>query len=93
MSVPPNIHRFAVKFYTCYVLSGKETKVLYTIFEFVFKVLNKFLFYSLTLDDGNSLNAELNPICHMLALLGSHHILHVSRIRVNVYLKRPAEFF
>jgi len=30
----------------------------------------------------NPLNAELNPICHLLALLGSHHILHISRIRV-----------
>jgi len=32
----------------------------------------------------NPLNAELNPICHLLTLLGAHHILHVSRIRVNV---------
>ena len=32
----------------------------------------------------NPLNTELNPICHFLALLGAHHILHVSRIRVNV---------
>jgi len=32
----------------------------------------------------NPLNAELNPICHLLALFGAHHILHVSRIRVNV---------
>jgi len=31
----------------------------------------------------NPLNAELNPIRHFLALLGAHHILHVSRIRVN----------
>jgi hypothetical protein len=31
----------------------------------------------------NPLNAELNPICHLLALLGAHRILHVSRIRVN----------
>jgi len=31
----------------------------------------------------NPLNAELNPICHLLALLGAQHILHVSRIRVN----------
>jgi hypothetical protein len=31
----------------------------------------------------NPLNAGLNPICHLLALLGAHHILHVSRIRVN----------
>ena len=30
------------------------------------------------------LNAELNPICHLLALLGAHHILHVSRIRVKL---------
>jgi len=31
----------------------------------------------------NPLNAELNPICHSLALLGAHHILHDSRIRVK----------
>jgi len=31
----------------------------------------------------NSLNAELNPVCHLLALLEAHHILHVSRIRVK----------
>jgi hypothetical protein len=31
----------------------------------------------------NPINADLNPICHLLALLGAHHILHVSRIRVN----------
>ena len=32
----------------------------------------------------NPLNAELNPICHLLALLGAHPILHISRIRVKV---------
>jgi hypothetical protein len=31
----------------------------------------------------NPSNAELNPNCPMLALLGAHHILHVSRIKVN----------
>jgi hypothetical protein len=31
----------------------------------------------------NPLNAELNPICHLLASLGVHHFLHVSRMRVN----------
>jgi len=31
----------------------------------------------------NSLNAELNPICHLLALLGAQPILHISRIMVN----------
>jgi hypothetical protein len=34
----------------------------------------------------NPLNAELNPICHLLALLGAHHIVHVGRIRVNLLL-------
>jgi len=32
----------------------------------------------------NPLNAELNPICHLLALLGAHHILHISRIGVKM---------
>jgi hypothetical protein len=32
------------------------------------------------------LNNKLNPICHLLALLGAHPILHVSRIRVNMVL-------
>ena len=36
----------------------------------------------------NPFNAELNPICHLLALLGTHPILHVSRIRVN-FVFRP----
>ena len=31
----------------------------------------------------NPLNAELIPICYLLALL-AHHFLHVSRIRVNL---------
>ena len=31
----------------------------------------------------NLLNTELKPICHLLALLGAHHILHISRIRVK----------
>jgi hypothetical protein len=34
-------------------------------------------------EELNPLNAELNPICHLLALLEGHHILHVSRLRVN----------
>jgi len=31
----------------------------------------------------NPLNAELNPIYHLLVLLRDHHILHISRIRVK----------
>jgi hypothetical protein len=33
--------------------------------------------------DINPLNAELNSFCYLLALLGAHHILHVSRARVK----------
>jgi len=35
----------------------------------------------------NPLNAELNPICHLVALL-AHHILHVGKIRVNTLLNK-----
>jgi hypothetical protein len=33
----------------------------------------------------NPLYAELNPICQLLALLGAHHIIHVSNVRVKVH--------
>ena len=32
----------------------------------------------------NPLKPELNPICYLLALLGAHHFLHVSRIRIKL---------
>jgi len=31
----------------------------------------------------NPLNAELNPICHLLVLLGAQYISHVSVLRVK----------
>ena len=31
----------------------------------------------------NPLKVELNPICHLLALLGARHIFHVSGLRVK----------
>ena len=34
----------------------------------------------------NPLNAKLNPICHPLALLEAHHILHVSVVRVKGHI-------
>jgi hypothetical protein len=40
-------------------------------------------------EELNSINAELNPICHPLALLEAHHIFHVSRIRVNDLYSSP----
>jgi len=41
----------------------------------------------------NPLNAELNPICYLLALLGAHHFLHVSRIRVKSLILRLLMFY
>ena len=42
-------------------------------------------------DVFNPLNAELNPIRHLLALVGARHIVHVSRIRFNQFKQpRPA---
>ena len=37
------------------------------------------------------LDAELNPTCHLLALLGGYHILHVFRIRVKLRLFRKSQ--
>jgi len=41
----------------------------------------------------NPLDAKLNPICHLLALLGAHHILHVSRVRVNLIKQHTVLLF
>ena len=50
----------------------------------------------------NPLNPELNPICYLLALLGAHHFLHVSKIRVklltfrllcHIYMEHPLLMF
>ena len=32
----------------------------------------------------NPLNTELNPIRHLIALVGAHHILHFSRVRIKI---------
>jgi len=32
----------------------------------------------------NPLNPEINPICYLLALLGAHNFLHISRVRVKL---------
>jgi hypothetical protein len=41
----------------------------------------------------NPLNAELNPICHLLALLGAHHILHVGGLRVKGIILKCLETY
>jgi hypothetical protein len=60
---------------------GKSRNV--PIISVVFTGVNKsYLLRNTNLGYINPLNAELNSICHLLAL-GAHHILHVGRIRVN----------
>jgi len=45
---------------------------------------DKICMFSLQASTGiNPLKAELNPIYHLLALLGAHLIFHISRIRVK----------
>ena len=52
---------------------------------FLYKITSGFNFhYQLMHLLINTLNPELNLICYLLALLGTHHFLHVSRIRVKL---------
>ena len=53
-----------------------------TLFDLQLDTQNSYLFtYNKFI---NPLNPELNPICYLLALLGAHQFLHVSRIRVKL---------
>jgi hypothetical protein len=44
---------------------------------------SKALNWNDTLVRINPLNAELNPICHLLILLGARPILHIRRLRIK----------
>ena len=65
-----------------YTASGLLCYVNITVCMYVIWVTN-IRVSSFSLSVFNPLNAELNPTCHLLALLGAHHILRVSRVRVN----------
>ena len=62
-----------------------------------------FYFFVTVLIAINPLNPKLNPICYLLALLGAHHFLRVSRIRVKsltfrrlmsyIYMEHPFLMF
>jgi hypothetical protein len=72
-----NFHPFPIFPYMLPPLPpGSKLEPMYSFTELVYRDISWCLFF-------NPLNTELNPICHLLALLGSHHILYVSRIRVK----------
>jgi hypothetical protein len=56
-----------------------------------YKIKNAFR--ELEVVDINPLNAELNPICHLLALLGGATIVDVSRLGVNFPSNRGSTDF
>ena len=60
---------------TCARINTQWTSYIYSFALFV---------YLMTVYPINPLNAELSPICHLLALLGSTTIIVVSRLRVKV---------
>ena len=75
-------------FVRCYLKMSAGYVECYSIWYLIFLILlvsveSYFLFPLL-----NPLKPELNPICYLLALLGAHHFLHVSRIRVKLLTLR-----
>jgi len=48
------------------------------------ETLTDYKYRNITIRHFNPLNAELNPMCHLLALLGAHRFFHVSGLRVNI---------
>ena len=57
---------------------------------YILHIQKPFIWYRLTTTFMifNTLNAQLNPTCYLLALLRAHHFLHVSRIMVKSLILR-----
>jgi hypothetical protein len=79
-SVPPGKYQDNIRYYKV-----SHGSFLFCPFQFITDITLSFDSIQSRKEEGiiNPLNAELNPICHLLTLLGARHILHVSRIRVN----------
>jgi len=69
-------------FFTTLQISFYFSASVFRIIGTIFKIKGRIEF--LNLKWLNPLNAELNPICYLLALLGAHHFLHVSKIKVKL---------
>ena len=66
------------------------TKICASVFFFIdlSSLLLQVISVYFPLIDFNPLKPELNPISYLLELLGAHHFLHVSRIRVKLLTLR-----
>ena len=68
----------------------KQTSTFWNVMEYLKSCLLNFLVVEVKIVNGtelslfNPLNPELNPTCYLLALLGAHNFLHVSKIRVKL---------
>ena len=75
-----------------YRFSQPDTKLLFPSLKFHVQIINSIYIYSIfqsfSRKSINPLKPELNPICYLLALLGAHNFLHVSRIRVKLLTLR-----
>jgi len=65
---------YTVRMYVCWDVLSQIWSILFNVYWSLYVATTRFSI--------KPLNAKLNPICHLLALLRAHHILHVSTIRV-----------
>jgi hypothetical protein len=72
--------------YLAIALSFHQESIVHNWHPFHFNRTAKFIHqYFIYQSPINPLNAELNPIRHLLALVGAHHFVHVSMVRVKYY--------
>jgi len=64
-------------------VSFLERTLLHGVNYYLYNDTSTWTTQSNTSNSINPSNIKLNPMCHLLALLGAHHILHISRIRVK----------
>ena len=73
-----------------FLLFSLKTVFRYILYVMQHHVLNwQGVWKEAAVSNINPLNAELNPICHLLALLGGATIVVVSRLRVKYH---PSNF-
>jgi hypothetical protein len=67
------------KYHCCILLDNCFYKLSNVRYWQCFLLLSYILIGKFWKTTFNTLNEELNPICHFVSLLGAHSVLHVSR--------------